>query len=198
MEKVGLALNWGPIVAFFLWLTLAVIQGSSNPFPGLYTPASATEQANLNPTISQMGDPQNITTMMVAIIMLLMGLNTAVSVSKDASPKLGQIAASIKSSGGPVTAAARYSYRGARAVGGAAAIAGSSQISLSGQASSALFGGWKPALEERWNYRSDRGCWDDGAAAPLAKIGSRGSCSHFEGAARTFQVLQSRGSHAVA
>ncbi|MFZ2804054.1 MAG: hypothetical protein WA001_02415 [Patescibacteria group bacterium] len=110
-SRLGSLLTGGPIVAFFLWLTLAVVQSNAAPFSAFYQQSSSTESASISPTLSTVSSPTSITTMMVAIIMLLTGLNTAVAVSKAAAPKLGEIAQSIKSSGGPVGVASRFTGR---------------------------------------------------------------------------------------
>lgn len=113
-SDLGSLLSGGPIVAFFLWLTLATIQGASEPFAGMYSTAPPEQESQI---ITELGSPKNITTMIVAVAMLLAGLNTAVAVSKQASPKLGEIATRIKGAGGPAVVAARL---GARATGAAA------------------------------------------------------------------------------
>jgi preprotein translocase subunit SecG len=106
-SKLTAALTGGPVVAFFLWLTLAVIQGADKPFDGLYK-ASSTDPATTNPTILDVSRPENMTTMLVAIALLLTGLNTAVSVSSSLDKTLGGLAGKIKSGGGPAGLAARY------------------------------------------------------------------------------------------
>jgi hypothetical protein len=137
-KQLGALLTGGPIVAFFLWLTLAVIQQSATPFPTLYQPASATEAKSLSATITKASDPSNITTMMVAILMLMLGLKTAVQVSKEAAPAIGNAAEKIRAGGGPVGMAARLSYRGARAGVTATGRAADRRFNLSGRASEAL------------------------------------------------------------
>jgi len=123
-SRLGSLLTGGPIVAFFLWLTLAVVQQSSSPFPQLYTAASPTESKALSPTITAASSPENITTMLVAVLMLMLGLKTAVDVSKQAEPALGGLAQSIRSGGGPVGLAGRLSLRAARATGRGTVAAG--------------------------------------------------------------------------
>ncbi|MBP9869543.1 hypothetical protein KBC59_03235 [Patescibacteria group bacterium] len=114
-KQLGSLLTGGPIVAFFLWLTLATIQGSAQPFEGIYQGSTSEQEASsIHIGIAEAGTAGNMATFVVAIIMLLTGLKTAVEVSQQAAPQLGNIASKIRSSGGPATWAARGAYKTAR------------------------------------------------------------------------------------
>ncbi len=99
-KQLGAFLTGGPIVAFFLWLALATIQGAAKPFDGMYR-GEAQESTDTMTIISAIASTDNLTTLIVCIVMLLGGLKIAVSVSGEVSPKLGAIAGKIKAAGGP-------------------------------------------------------------------------------------------------
>jgi hypothetical protein len=139
--KLGALLSGGPMMAFFLWLTLATVQGEG--FGGFTTDKGA-QQAEVSNILAEgtgfataVGNVEDVATFFVAIIMLLMGVNAAMSVSRTISPMAGKMAEKIKGAGvkgakfaaygGMMMAgagAARGAYRagryGAGAIGGAA------------------------------------------------------------------------------
>lgn len=117
-NRLSAWLTGGPIVAFFLWLSLAVLQQNNSDFQQFAAPAGGESQEQFSATMTEMGKPQNIGKLIVSVAMMLAGLNTAVAVSQQAAPKLGEIAGKIKASGGPVTWTAR---KAGRAAGRAAA-----------------------------------------------------------------------------
>ncbi len=116
--KLSALLTGGPIMAFFLWLSLATVQGSPATLTNMYGTQSATEEQQ-NVAITMAGDPRELTSFIVAVVMLLVGLSTAVSITKQVSPEalaLGKAAGALG-----VGAAAYIGRRTARAGIGAAA-----------------------------------------------------------------------------
>lgn len=110
-SKLSSWLTGGPIVAFFLWLSLAVVQQGTNEFSKMAGPTSESEKSVFGATLTEVGNPDNIGLMIVSVALMLIGVQTAVSVSQQASPFLGGAAAKIKATGGPVTWAARKTGR---------------------------------------------------------------------------------------
>lgn len=131
-------LTGGPIVAFFLWLTLATVQASATSGPLIVAgPPPGSSGALL--FISQVGQTQNIASFIIAIAMMLVGLEAAVSAAGEVSKTVGSFAGKVEgftkgAAMGVMTApgiAALYGARGALAgargglrVGRAAAGAG--------------------------------------------------------------------------
>lgn len=77
----------GPIMAFFLWLALATVQGSSNAFSGFYGSPDPVEDAQIQPAITQAAEPAALTAFLVAIVFLLMGLEQAIKITQQVSPQ---------------------------------------------------------------------------------------------------------------
>ena len=118
-KKLSSLLAGGPIVAFFLWLALATAQGGGNapPQPGctgtnsggafaqVYTcDASAADQKAAGVGITSAGDPEKLGGFFVAILMLLMALDQALSSTKSVSSQAVPLAAAV---GGFALGAAR-------------------------------------------------------------------------------------------
>ncbi len=124
-NKLSAWLTGGPIVAFFLWLALATVQKGTNDFATI-VPDSPEANITANAAFSEASTPTNMSLFIVSVAFMLIGVNTAVSVSQKAAPQLGGIAARIKSEGGPAgyvgRRAARVTGRAARA-GGRASLA---------------------------------------------------------------------------
>ena len=123
-SKLSTFLIAGPVMAFFLWLTLAVVQGSQEPFGSVIGGARDTEEVN-NVTkdanfITKVGKASNIATYLVAFIMMLEGVNFAVRQAGAASSRLGGFATLAAAGGG----AAVHLARGAARVGGGVARVG--------------------------------------------------------------------------
>lgn len=113
-KKLSTMLTGGPIIAFFLWLTFAMVQNGGDNFAvteKIYTPGSAADQAQLGVTVTGVGRPEKMQTFLVAAIMLMIGLSTAVRVSTETAGQLGQVANKIKSTGGPAGWAAMLGYK---------------------------------------------------------------------------------------
>ncbi|MFH1621328.1 MAG: hypothetical protein ABIB04_04570 [Patescibacteria group bacterium] len=111
-KQLGAFLTGGPIVAFFLWLALATIQGAGKPYEGMYR-SEAQEPNETFTIISSIASTENLTTLIVSIMLLLAGLKVAVDVSGEVSPKLGAIAGKIKAAGGPAGVMGRFAAKGA-------------------------------------------------------------------------------------
>jgi hypothetical protein len=121
-SKLGALLSGGPLMAFFLWLTLATVQGEG--FGG-FTSTKALQEAEASAAFAEtgfasaVGNVEDIATFFVAIIMLLMGVNAAVSIGSSISEKLGAISGRIRDIG--VKGAKFAAYGGFAAAGAAAA-----------------------------------------------------------------------------
>lgn len=106
-DRLSALLIGGPVMAFFLWLALAVVQGSGGDraFAELYTEKDeATNALNFATKVGNAGD---IATFIVAVALMLSGVEFAVQVSKDASPSLGSLAKMTASGGGAAVHLAR-------------------------------------------------------------------------------------------
>jgi len=112
-SKLSSWLTGGPIVAFFLWLSLAVVQQGTNEFTKIAAPTSETEKSNLMAASTVTAEPENIGLMIISVALMLTGLQTALTVSSQASPMLGQAASKIKAAGGPAGFIGRYAGRAA-------------------------------------------------------------------------------------
>lgn len=127
-DRLGALLSGGPIMAFFLWLTLAMAQNSTaqNSGFGRFTSSDFAGSAEVgkvqNYFESAISNVEDVATFFVAIIMLGMGLSMAVSISGQISQGLGNITGKIKSAG--VGASKFLAYGGALAAGAAAGRAG--------------------------------------------------------------------------
>lgn len=100
-KQLSAWLTGGPVVAFFLWLALAVIQSSDSPFKdvgGVGT--NSQEEAAVQAVITDIGKPENVLNFVVSIAFMLIGVKTAVEVSQQANPYLGKLASDLKSGGG--------------------------------------------------------------------------------------------------
>ncbi|MFA5935476.1 MAG: hypothetical protein WC787_01300 [Patescibacteria group bacterium] len=110
----------GPVMAFFLWLALAIAQGGSG-FDDLYNKTDSTEVSSINEFISEVGNAKDIATFMVAVAFLLAGVQFAVKTSAGLSSSLGSFAKGVSSGGGIAVQGARLA---ARLTGKSARIAG--------------------------------------------------------------------------
>lgn len=115
----GLAswLSGGPIVAFFLWLTMAIVAANDSPFKDIMPNDAETDF--LRAAITKAANPDDIARFIVAIALLMMGLKQAVEVSRQASASLGAAASKIKAAGGPIGYPAKLGARAAGKVGAA-------------------------------------------------------------------------------
>lgn len=104
-------LTGGPTVAFFLWLSLAVVQGEEKPFSTLTQSSDSSEANQYAATISAIGQPDNIGLFFVSIAMMLIGVQQAVKVSGAASKELGGLATRIRATGGPAAVIGGFAAR---------------------------------------------------------------------------------------
>jgi hypothetical protein len=118
-QQLSAWLSGGPIMAFFLWLTLAIVASSENPF-GTLMPNDA-EMDFASKLLSRAADTGNLANFVVATALLFFGLKTAVQMSQQASTSLGKLAEGIKKSGGPVGTTFRFAGRTAGKAAGAGA-----------------------------------------------------------------------------
>ncbi|OGL73651.1 hypothetical protein A3E39_02135 [Candidatus Uhrbacteria bacterium RIFCSPHIGHO2_12_FULL_60_25] len=113
-SRLGAMLSGGPIMAFFLWLTLSTVQGGD--IVGFTVEAPKSEET-VSYFSSAIGNTQDVATYFVALIMLLMGVEAAVAVSGEiGSTFLSGAVGKIQTGGMAATKFAAY--------GGMAAVAG--------------------------------------------------------------------------
>ena len=128
-SKLGSLLAGGPIMAFFIWLALALTQNgggtaiaeSLNVYQSSAAPAAATTAGTVAGFITGIGTGPQIASFVIGVALMLIGLQTAVKTAGDVSKTLGSAAGKIKpffafTAG---AAAARFAgkagYAGARA-----------------------------------------------------------------------------------
>lgn len=114
-DRLSTVLIGGPVMAFFLWLALAVVQGSGEPFKDMYT---ATAEATSFATA--VGNASDLASFTVAIAFMLMGVEFAVSTAGALSKTLGKFAAGAAAGGGVAVLGARYASRLGRKSAGVA------------------------------------------------------------------------------
>lgn len=125
-SKLSTALTGGPIVAFCLWLSLAVIQSRPEYFGSeMYKPSSSSANETAKVGITDVGDPGSLFTLMISIVMMLKGVEMAVSTSAGLHASVGKLAGKIREVGGPVGI-------GKRALGVAARAGGRATVATAG------------------------------------------------------------------
>ncbi|HWQ99917.1 MAG TPA: hypothetical protein VN397_03675, partial [Candidatus Methylomirabilis sp.] len=161
--RLGALLSGGPIMAFFLWLTLATVQQSGG-ISGFTQPQRAEGTTAVSYFSSAVGNMEDVATYFVAIIMLLMGIEAAVAIAGEVSATLGKASQSIRSTG---MAATRFATYGAAAAGGLAAARGAKRVA----------GGAARAAERRLELRERLGgrLQQVGAATGIAGIAAAGA-----------------------
>lgn len=120
-SKLTAMLVGGPVVAFFLWLSLATVQGGtsdgkSGAFADIYPSATTAQGTRVG--ISQAGNPPELASFVVAIVMLLAGLQTALQQTQAISNQAFQQVQKAK--GLATKVAARTAKAGVRVGVGAA------------------------------------------------------------------------------
>ncbi|MFA5185134.1 MAG: hypothetical protein WC551_01475 [Patescibacteria group bacterium] len=130
-QGLGSWLSGGPIVAFFLWLTMAIVAANDSPFADIMP--NDSETGFLQAAITKAANPADIARFIVAVALLMMGLKQAVEVSKQASTALGNAAAKIKGAGGPIGYPARLGGQVAKKAGAAGVRAGAAGIKFADQ-----------------------------------------------------------------
>ncbi|MBU1032822.1 hypothetical protein KJ937_02750 [Patescibacteria group bacterium] len=108
-SRLSALLVAGPVMAFFLWLALAVVQGGDVII--LKDTAEATAASSRANFVTTIGNASNIGQFFVAVVFLLMGVEFAVKVSKDISPKFEKFAQKVSKGGGPAVHLARGAAR---------------------------------------------------------------------------------------
>lgn len=125
--RLGSLLSGGPIIAFFLWLTLAIVQqaNSGAAGQGLSQVLDFEVEGSVQVFLSSIGNAQSIASFVVGITLLMMGLDQAVKTSGQISSTLGAFASKARSAGtslgrlgalAPFLAAGYGARAGARAV----------------------------------------------------------------------------------
>lgn len=151
-ERLSGLLVGGPVMAFFLWLALAIAQGGTT-YNSLYDKnKQSAEIADASRFVSKAGSPDQIAAFIVAIAFLLTGLESAVKTAGALSPSLGKFASSVTSGGGAVPNAivaglrassrtARVAGKSVRAVGAGVGAAGRG-VAAVGRGADKLSGGY--------------------------------------------------------
>ncbi|MHB8831130.1 MAG: hypothetical protein ACYC44_03400 [Patescibacteria group bacterium] len=145
-NRLSTALIGGPVMAFFLWLSLAMAQaqGGADSLTGtgdssLYKGPSTEVKSNIEGlssagklgriVVTQIGDPQTFSNFIIMVAFMLLGVQVAIQQSNALAPKLGSLAGAIGSTGGfmgigvaGTVAAGRVLEKGVR--GGAAKVGG--------------------------------------------------------------------------
>ncbi len=103
-SKLGGMLSGGPIMAFFLWLTLSVVQKANTTTSGGANGMSKalkfeTETGSVSSFITSIGNAEAIASFVVGITLLMMGLEKAVTMAQQLSPSLGKFAGQAKTLG---------------------------------------------------------------------------------------------------
>lgn len=110
-KKLSTLLITGPVVAFFLWLTMAIAQGSGQPFQELYPEETKESQSAGQIFSTKVGNASQFSSFFVAVTMLMVGadfaLKSATSISSGLGKKLGAMAAG----GGVAVGAGRLALR---------------------------------------------------------------------------------------
>ena len=102
-QRLGSLLTGGPIIAFFLWLTLAIVQQANTGSVGQGLSQVLdfdVEAGSLQAFLVSVGNAQSIASFIVGIALLMMGLDQAVKVSGQiGSTFLSQFAQRAKGAG---------------------------------------------------------------------------------------------------
>ena len=157
-EQLSSWLTGGPIMAFFLWLTMAIVASSSNPF-GNVMPKD-DESSYVMKFLNEAADFGNLANFVVATVLLFYGLKTAVEQSKSASASLGKLAEGIKSSGGPIGGTIKLAGRAA-----GAAVKTGGKVAGKGLAFGAK------SLDTKYGYSKKLGTSMSGLGVQLGKWG---------------------------
>ena len=160
-DRLSTALIGGPVMAFFLWLALAMAQqeGELVGAKGLYdaaptselTAASVSSDPGNNKIVAtEIGNPEVLAQFIIMVAFMLLGVQVAVSTAKSAAGPLGGLISAIGSAGGMFGAgaaggvmAAKLAGRGTMASGrlaGAGAMAVERRTGIGGKAAGALLG----------------------------------------------------------
>ena len=110
-SRLSTLLIAGPAMAFFLWLALAIAQGQK---PFMETMGNNTEldsNAGSASFVSKVGTPSEIGSFIVAVILMLQGVEFAVKQSSAISSSLGKFATAVSSGGGAAVHLARGAAR---------------------------------------------------------------------------------------
>lgn len=118
-NRLSRALIGGPVMAFFLWLSLAMAQGGSGPdalvgdgqsaiysdtkrsseVQGVETAFKAGDKLG-SIVVTEIGDAKTFSNFIIMVAFMLLGVQVAVQSSQALSPKLGGLARSISDTGG--------------------------------------------------------------------------------------------------
>ncbi len=127
-QRLSTALIGGPVLAFFLWLSLAMAQkqGEFIGAQGLYQETKTSEleaakssRAGSGITSTKIGSPEVFAQFIIMVAFMLMGVQVAVSSSKAVGGPVGQLAGKIAGFGGSFGAGAAGAVLAAR-IGGRA------------------------------------------------------------------------------
>lgn len=146
-SRLGSLLTGGPIIAFFLWLTLAIVQqaNSGSAGQGLSQVLDFQVEGDVQAYLTSIGNAQSIASFIVGITLLMMGLDQAVKSAGAIGGTVGaSFAARAKGAGlslGRLGATLPFLAAGYAARGGARAI--DKRVDLTGRVSGAALRGYQ-------------------------------------------------------
>ncbi len=161
-EQLSAWLTGGPIMAFFLWLTMAIVASSDKAFATVMP--SDPEMSYASKLLNRAAKPEQLANFVVATALLFMGVKEAVQQSKSASESLGKLAKSIKESGGPIGGGLKLAGRAA----GATVKAGG-KVAGKGLAFGAK------SLDTKYGFSKAFGKGLSGVGEQMGKLGKEGS-----------------------
>ncbi len=142
-NRLSSALIGGPVMAFFLWLSLA-LAANQNEIVGKDTSIykedktsaleASKQAAGLNIVNTKIGSPENFAGFIVMVAFMLMGVQVAVKTASTLAPKLGALAGTVAAQGGMFGAGAALTAFTART----AAKAGKKGIQYAGKGAAGL------------------------------------------------------------
>ncbi len=119
-DKLSSLVSGGPVMAFFIWLTLATIQGGGFGTFGITAGAGANEATTAFQSsgfANAIGNIEDVSTFFVAVVMLLMGVDTAIGMSGSLGPMATGMMRKVQRTG---IGAAKIAAYGAPALAGLA------------------------------------------------------------------------------
>ncbi|MFA5130150.1 MAG: hypothetical protein WC477_04520 [Patescibacteria group bacterium] len=120
--KFGALCSGGPIMAFYLWLTLATVQNGGFNALTVQNYAGSGEVSQVQAYFATaIGDVTQFGTYIVAMVMMFMGVSSAVSWSKQVAPVVGSVSEKVRRYG---TNATKFLAYGGLAAGGAIGVRG--------------------------------------------------------------------------
>lgn len=158
----------GPIMAFWLWLTFATLsaQGTTERL-GLFQNVQTAEvtgafqvgQSAISMFITRIGNAQGLGSYVIAVTMMMMGLEAAMDVAGKVGGSAGDLMSTIgkKSKGYALGAARMMTYGGAAGAGILAARGAIGAATLAGRGTKAVAGAGLGLVDRRYDLRGKLG-----------------------------------------